>query len=458
MKNVLFILKCVFGLFIISIFISPSVFADTTTEYPEIYIRAINPGYTIDGVANTGEMIELARSTPGDPLSLAGLSIGYTNSSGESFVLMEFPENSWLVGESILLRLASSPGSELAAVNYKSTRTFRGLAFSAALDLKRDGTILDSVCWTGKNDCYPAFKSANPKILLRDSIATFIQVDSYEPVYDENSYFVEEEEKPEILSQCKGLLISEVLSYYDESREEQFIELYNSSSEQILLDGCSLEYKNKLYPLSGIMKPDAYKAEYRTDFTITKNPTNFVAISLIDTTGESLDRLELPHGQKRATSYAWIGYQENGARLYETTFLPTPSEPNIYQEYRTCEEGKIINEETGNCVKATIIEEKTCPTGQYLNPLTNRCKKVEEEKVTTCKEGYELNPETGKCKKIKVNNGADYSLATSTFEEKSSFIALYAVLGVVVLGLIYVIYEFRQEIAKLFRKVFRRSR
>ena len=91
MKNVLFILKCVFGLFIISIFISPSVFADTTTEYPEIYIRAINPGYTIDGVANTGEMIELTRSTPGDPLSLAGLSIGYTNSSGESFVLMEFP-------------------------------------------------------------------------------------------------------------------------------------------------------------------------------------------------------------------------------------------------------------------------------------------------------------------------------------------------------------------------------
>ncbi len=162
MKNVLFILKCVFGLLITSAFVLPSAFADITAEYPEIYIRAINPGYTVDGVANTGEMIELTRSKPGDPLSLAGLSIGYTNSSGESFVLMEFPENSWLVGESILLRLASSPGSELAAVNYKSTRTFRGLAFSAALDLKRDGAVLDSVCWTGKNDCYPALKAAKP--------------------------------------------------------------------------------------------------------------------------------------------------------------------------------------------------------------------------------------------------------------------------------------------------------
>ena len=458
MKKISFIFKCVFGLLVVSASFVSTVFADTIEDYPEIYIHAINPGYTIDGTQNTGEMIELLRKAPGDPISLAGLSIGYTNSSGESFVLMEFPENSWLVGESILLRFASSPGSELASMNYRSTRTFRGLAFSAALDLRRGDQVLDSVCWTGKTGCYPSFKSAAPTTLLRNSPTEFIAVDSYEPIYDEKSYYVEEEEKPEILSQCQGLLISEVLSYYDEAKSEQFVELYNSSSEQILLDGCFIGYKNKLYPLSGIMKSDTYKAEYRDDFTITKNPTNFVEISLVDTTGDILDRFVLPHGQKRATSYAWVGYQENGSRLYRTTFLPTPSEPNIYQEYRTCEEGKVINEETGNCVKATVIEEKTCPAGQYLNPLTNRCKKVEEEKLTTCKEGYELNPETGKCKKIKVNNGADYSLATSTFEEKSSFIALYAVLGVVVLGLIYVIYEFRQEIVRLFRKVFRRSR
>lgn len=361
MKNVLFILKCVFGLFIIPVFISPSVFADTTTEYPEIYIRAINPGYTIDGVANTGEMIELARSTPGDPLSLAGLSIGYTNSSGESFVLMEFPENSWLVGESILLRLASSPGSELAAVNYKSTRTFRGLAFSAALDLKRDGTILDSVCWTGKNDCYPAFKSANPKILLRDSPTTFIQVDSYEPVYDENSYFVEEEEKPEILSQCKGLLISEVLSYYDESREEQFIELYNSSSEQILLDGCSLEYKNKLYPLSGIMKPDAYKAEYRTDFTITKNPTNFVAISLIDTTGESLDRLELPTARNAPLPTPGLATKKTALASMRPPFSPPRQSPISTRSTALAKREKSSTKKPATALKPLLSKKKPAP-------------------------------------------------------------------------------------------------
>lgn len=458
MKNYLFILSILSAL-VLGLFMPfPPVFAETIEpEYPEIFIYAINPGYTIDGVSNTGEMIELRRSKPGDPISLAGLSIGYTNTSGESTTLIEFPENSWLVGESILLRLASSPGSELAAVNYKTTKTFRGIGFSASLDLKRSEEILDAVCWTGKNNCYPAFKSATPKVLLRDSPTSFIEVESYMPDYDEKSFFIKEEEKEEIKSQCKGLVFSEILSYYEDLQSEQFIELYNSAEEQILMDGCTLEYKNKSYPLQGILKPESYYKRVLYDFSITKNPTNIGIISLIDTTGEVLDKLEYPNGQKKATSYALVGYQNNGEELWRTTFLPTPGEPNIYQEFRTCEDGKVINETTGNCVKPTVIKIKTCPEGQFLNPLTNRCNKIPVITTKICKEGYELNPDTGKCKKIKVNNGADYSLATSTFEEKTSFIALYAVLGVVLLGLIYIIYEFRQEIAKLFRKVFRQS-
>ena len=460
MKKFLQILTIIFGILAsLSCSILRPVFAETEPTFPEIYINAVNPGYTIDGVSNVGELIELKSATPGTSVLLAGLSIGYTNSSGESMTIIEFPEHSWLAGESILLRLASSPGSELAAVNYKSTQKFRGLAFSASLELKRGDEILDSVCWTGKGDCYPVFKSASPKILLRTSPTEFTAVDFYEPVYDEKSYYVEEEEKPELISQCQGIVFTEVLSYYDDSPNDQFVELYNSASEQVRLDGCTLKYKNKFYQLSGLLKPEAYLARYLTDFSITKNPTNSATIELIDTTGEILDRLEYPNGQKKGTSYAFIGYNPDGTKLWRTTFAPTPGEPNNYQEFRTCEAGKVINEATGNCVKVTVITEKTCPAGQYLNPLTNRCNKIPEETTEkTCIEGYELNPETGRCRKIKVNDGADYSLATSTYKEESSFIALYAVLGVVALGLIYVIYEFRQEIAKLFRKVFRRSR
>ena len=137
---------------------------------------------------------------------------------------------------------------------------------------------------------------------------------------------------------------------------------------------------------------------------------------------------------------------------------PTPGGPNNYQEYKTCEDGKVINEATGNCVKVTVATEKVCPAGQYLNILTGRCNKIQENKEKTCKDGYYLNPETGRCRKIVKNEGTNYSIKPESYEEKSSFIALYAVIGVLVVGLIIVVYEFRTEIGKLFGKVFRRSR
>jgi hypothetical protein len=113
---------------------------------------------------------------------------------------------------------------------------------------------------------------------------------------------------------------------------------------------------------------------------------------------------------------------------------------------------------TGNCVKVTSVTEKVCPEGQYLNLLTGRCRKIPETPAPTeCKEGYYLNEETGRCKRIKNNDGADYSVAVENYEESSSFVALYAVLGVLGAGILYIIVEFRREIAKLFRKVFRRS-
>lgn len=120
--------------------------------------------------------------------------------------------------------------------------------------------------------------------------------------------------------------------------------------------------------------------------------------------------------------------------------------------------GKVINEATGNCVKVTSVAEKICKEGYYLNILTGRCNKTKTVEEKTCKEGYYLNPDTGRCRKITENSGANYSLEPEKYEEQSSFVALYAVLGVVGIGLLYLIYEFRREIVKLWRKVFRRVR
>ncbi len=429
-------------------------------ELPEFFIKAVNPGYTIDGKSNVGEMIEISRKDSDDLVSLAGFAVSYTNSSGNTSVIFEFPENSWMVGESVLLRLASSPGSELAAVNYTKT-----LAFKAELSLKIGEEVIDMVCWTGKNGCYKEFNSGKPTTLLRNlETNEFEHVAEYEPIYNADDYYLEvleEEEEEEyggIMSQCKGLKFSEILSYYETSKSEQFIELYNSNAEQMRVDGCQIRYKNKNYLLSGKVEADGYLVYYPTEFSLTKNPANGNTLELIDTNGENLDILNYPNGQRKGTAYAWVGYDEKGEEIWKTTYAPTPGEPNNYQEFKSCEEGKVINEVTGNCVKVSKTSEKVCPKGQTLNILTGRCKKNTVAKAKTCKEGYYLNPDTGRCRKIVENKGADYSLEPEKYEESSSFVALYAVLGVAGAGVIYLIYEFRHEIKKLFGRVFRRSR
>ena len=427
---------------------------------PALYIKAVNPGYKIDGVNNVGEMIEIARVKNSDaPILLAGTAVGYTNSSGNYTILYEFPENSWMAGESILLRLASSPGSELAAVNYSKT-----LAMNAGITLSVDGAVMDEVCWTGKGECYKAFSSSKPTTLVRDlETGEFEHVFMYEPVYDEKAYYVEQSEEvakdeEKKVSRCKGLQFSEILSYYEASKAEQFVEFYNAGSERMELDGCKLRYKNKKYVLEGGLEAEGYKAYYPTAFSLTKNPVSSNKLELIDADETVLDTMEYPNGQRKGTAYAFLGHDSGGGEIWKTTYAPTPGAPNNYQEFKTCEAGKVINKATGNCVKVTSVSEKLCKEGYYLNVLTGRCKKNTTKAEKTCKEGYYLNPETNRCRKIKENKGADYGLEPESQPEEASFVALYAVLGVVGVGAIYMGYEFRHEIAKLWRKVCRRSR
>ena len=428
-----------------------NVFAE---ELPELYIKAINPGYTVDGNSNVGEMIELGRKNSDEPIVLTDFSLSYTNSSGNTTVIVEFPEQSRMVGESLLLRLASSPDHELANLQYTKTLALK----AGPLELRRGDKVIDSVCWNNKDGCNKEFKKDTPTTLVRNmETDEFEHVLSYEPVYTKDNYLVEETTEEEVKpSQCKGLVFSEILSYYESSQSEQFIEFYNSGSEQVLMDGCQIKYKNKYYQLSGIVKPEDYRVKYLDDFSITKNPTNVNTFELIDTNGDVLDRLDNPNGQRKGASYALVGYDEKGVEIWRVTYAPTPGEPNNYQEYKTCESGKVLNKTTGNCVKATEVATRTCKDGYFLNSLTGRCNKIPEIKTKTCKEGYTLNEETGRCIKIKENKGADYQLQAEEFKEETSFVALYAVLGVIGVGVLYIIYEFRHEIIKFFRRVCRR--
>lgn len=425
-------------------------------ERPELFVKALNPGYKIDGINNVGEMIEIVRGESSDtPILLAGAAVGYTNTSGNFSILFEFPENSWMTGESILLRLASSPGSELANATYTKT-----LALGAKIELILDGEVIDGVCYTGKTGCYKSFASDAPTTLVRDlKTGEFKHESDYEPEFVSENYEIrtEETEEDEVkMPQCVGLGFSEILSYYEADPAEQFIELYNPNAEEIKLDGCKIRYKNNEYMLAGAVEADGYFAYRPIGFKLTKNPVNVNTLELVDIDETVVDTMEYPNGQKEGTAYALVGYNESGKEIWATTYAPTPGEANNYQRFKTCTEGKVINEATGNCVKVVELTEKVCEEGYHLNILTGRCNKDEEVEEKTCKEGYYLNPETNRCRKIQENTGADYEIVAEEYEENSAFVATIAVGGVVAVGLIYLIWEFREEIGKMWRKILKK--
>lgn len=434
-------------------------------DFPySIIIKAIHPGYKIDGISDVGELIEL-QNLSDVPLSLAGFSLRYTNSSGKKVTIYEFAEGSLMTGETLLLRYYKSPEQADADLNYRIS-----LAMSAGpLELIAEGTVIDSVCWTGKGACAKPFKSASPTTLVRDLLTgDFVHQESYTPDFDPStpSYYappVEPEEDPsdaESLGspQCFALEFSEIYSYYASDQSEQFIELYNPTSSEISLDGCQLRYKKKLYDLSGMIAPEGYFAFYPGEkFSLTKNPSSTVLIELIDADGTVAEEVSYSKDQKKGTAYALV-YDEGGRESWLQTYAITPGQANIYQPTRTCEAGKVVNPLTGNCVKASNLKSSgtVCPAGKYLNPLTGRCKSISSSSNTLkpCAEGYERNPETNRCRKIvSANSGAEHALVPATRSDNKVFVAFGVVALLVTAGVVYIVLQFRREIARAVRKL-----
>ncbi len=489
-----------------------------------IAIRAINPGYTINDIKNTGELIELANLTSvnspppvfdnssGDifssdehipqTISLDNIAIVYTAKSssadtpGKSTIIYMFPPGSQFIGRSILLRYEFAP----EAVDGNQDLTYdTSLAMTGALSLVHIpesinpsnlpaasplsdfGEVISSVCWLGGEECLPIFsttvKSRAYTTILRDDITgEYAHTNTAELLYDpvtpglylppaaeasDDEALTKSSETDLAAShppQCRGLEFSEIFSYYDTDAAEQFIELYNGSEIPIDLHGCKIRYKSKTYSLtetSTVLQSSDFFVIHPT-FRLTKNPNTENLLELIDADSATVDSLAYPHGQKKSTSYSMLGYHPDGSENWQVTYAITPGTTNIFQEYQSCPEGKIINEATGNCVKASTIKNtalKDCGPGKYRNPLTGRCKSYEEDDQAPCKEGYERNPETGRCRKTKDNNGADYPVVPLTnFEEKTTFVALWALGGLALIGIVYVLLQFRHELIYHFRK------
>ncbi|MBQ1528597.1 hypothetical protein IIZ77_03055, partial [Candidatus Saccharibacteria bacterium] len=212
------------------------------------------------------------------------------------------------------------------------------------------------------------------------------------------------------------------------------------------------------YSLSGKLGTRKFLAVYpfaTWGLTLTKNPTSANRLSIIDADGETVDNLTYYNGQKKGVSLAKLTVDEKIS--WTQTYNLTAGAENVYQKFKSCPVGKVINLETGNCVNevAPVATLTACPEGKYRNPLTGRCKSYATTASTTlkpCAEGYERNPETNRCRKIVTNTGADYPIAAGNVEEKTELTSVYAIATVVVAGLGYIAFQYKEELVGLFRK------
>lgn len=480
---------------------SPDSTADGTIlpTADNLKFQAINPGYA----SNAGEFIELVRLSE-QPIDMTGVSLRYTG-SGDAIILYTFPDQSIFMGDSIILRYASSPEVKSSDSTIANDLYVRTIAMSGSLEIIYSETtslaplILQSLCWTGKPGCYSKFTSKTPTTLVlndeydgsqvenqQDIGALYTHIDNYQPIYQADAlYFAPDldsdsdldssldsedglvdssEMEPEI-QQCFGLEFSEILTYYISSKSEQFIEFINASEKEISLPNCNLRYKNKVYNLGYTDQETVLPGErfvyYPSDdnLVFTKNPTTSNLFEIVNNGGNVVDILRVPHGQRSNTSYA--AFYNGANKVWYLTYNISIGTPNVYQEFRTCPAGKVLNQTTGNCIKSvteTVLS--SCPEGKIRNPLTGRCKSVADtdNSPTECKVGYERNPETNRCRKIRVNDGASYELATiDNQNDTKSFAALGSIIGLMVVGVGFVVFQFRKEICYFVCKVFRRK-
>lgn len=433
-------------------FVAP-VWAEEALE-PEsqaLYFYAVNVGYKDDISSQNYDYFELRKATEED-LSLEDYQIIYTNSSGNPSTPLSFSEGTMLRGESLVLGFSKSPQYENAPEDYLYTFSSSGLAStSGKLSLYYRDTLEDEICW-GKLTCgkqitkFATTEESNYSYVFLDDE---LKAEKYYPNIVEDALWREVVE-PVSVDSCQGLYINEIYSYYESSASEQFVELYNSG-DACELNNLSLHYKNKQHALQGNISRGEYLVYQNEALVLTKNPTSEIILEIIDTNDNVLNSVSYPHGQKPGLSYSLFGDE------WKLSYARTPGNENIYQEFQTCPEGKEINPETGNCVKIEDSTETVCPEGKYLNPETGRCKTIEDDGLTECAEGYERNPETNRCRKIQTTDASEYAVKTSaetSYSVPKRFAAYGLLILAVIVGLGYLVFQFRFELGKFFRTIF----
>jgi hypothetical protein len=164
-------------------------------------------------------------------------------------------------------------------------------------------------------------------------------------------------------------------------------------------------------------------------------------------------------------SWAFIEY------TWQYTNQPTPGASNLLRmsqdepEVATsvsvpkpCASNQYRNPETNRCRLISSTTTNTpapCKVGQIRNVETGRCKAVATSTATACKEGQERSAETNRCRTVKKLSTANYGVKGTSSQQQTGmgWYMWAAIGGIVLLILGYGVWEWRDELKKLFQMV-----
>ncbi|MFV0484896.1 MAG: hypothetical protein ACK5MU_01540 [Candidatus Saccharimonadales bacterium] len=340
-------------LILLEVLLSGVVWAENASDdmnmSPQLMISAVNAGYTEGETKQNYDFVEIYNTT-GEPVSLDSVRLEYLNSAGNAGGEISFGVGMELNAEYLVLGFAKSPQYVGSDANYLyGFGGASGLASTAGvLRLYDSDALLDEICWGNAvcSDGYSKFGTTyETNTSLRRCIVDGLvekcedgrglEMTKYYPMISDAALYYKEAEMPE--PQCAGLIFSEVYSYFETEAAEQFVEIHNPTDDIVTLAGCMIEYKGKNYEMSGEVFSGEYYVYQNLEMKLTKNPSSSNEILLIDVDGTEVASVEYYYGQKRGTSFAWF---EDG---WKQTYARTYGVENIWQEFRSCAVGKIIN-------------------------------------------------------------------------------------------------------------------
>ena len=298
--------------------------APAYAEENPLFFRAVNAGYSDDNSSQNYDFIEIGKRID-DELELSGYRIEYYNSSDKLAGEIEFAD-SVLQSDRAVFGFDKSPQFLESSPRYVYSFGSSGLASTAGrLVLMMGEETVDEICW-GKIKCEHQFTKFATKTednysairCFEDECEEEFTFEKYYPEINEDAIveiIPEPESEPEPEEQttqeeiplCSGIIITELYSYHENSADEQFIEIFNTTDALINLEICSIRYKNKTYPLQGIIEPQQYVALHTV--TLTKNPNSSLTVEIIDAKDGVVDAMSYDHGQKKGTSVALIDGQ-----------------------------------------------------------------------------------------------------------------------------------------------------